>query len=91
MNNKSTSVILVIATILSITAAAYQYYKMDTLQKETTEWKSKYEEALIDMEEANKRIELIREDLEKALKESEEHSKRAEDALLELQKHKGKK
>lgn len=91
MNNKSTSLILVIATLLSLTAAVYQYYQTNSLKKETVEWKAKYEEALIDMEEANKRIELIREDLEKALKDSEDHRLKAEAALLELQKHKARK
>lgn len=91
MNNKSILLVLIIATVLAITAAAYQFYQADALKKETVEWKAKYEEALIDMEEANKRIELIREDLEKALKDSEEHRAKAEAALLELQKHKARK
>lgn len=90
MNNKSTTVILIAATVLSLVFAGYQTMSSNALKAETTEWRSKYEEALIDMEEANKRIELMREDLEKALKESESHRLSAEQALQELQKHKSK-
>ena len=90
MNNKSIPTILGFVAVLSLALAGYQYYRTSTLESETIEWKLKYEEALIDMEEANKRIELMKEDLEKALKDSEEHRLKAEEALEELQKHKRK-
>jgi hypothetical protein len=51
-------------------------------------WKNKYEEALIDAEDAGQRLEKMKEDLEKALKESEDHRLQAEAALQELQKRK---
>jgi hypothetical protein len=92
MNTKSLNLVLILITIVALSFGGYQFYKSSSFVKETSEWKSKYEEALIDMEEANKRIEIMKEDLEKALKESEEHRIKAEEALLELQKHKaGKK
>ena len=90
MNNKTTFNILVGITAASLVLAAYLYFQTDSIKSETNEWKAKYEEALIDMEEANKRIELMKEDLEKALKDSEEHRLKAEQALEELQKHKRK-
>ncbi len=88
MNTKPINLVLIVLTVVSISFGGYQYYKTSSLMEETTGWKSKYEEALIDMEEANKRIETMKEDLEKALKDSEEHRLKAEAALLELQKHK---
>jgi benzoyl-CoA reductase/2-hydroxyglutaryl-CoA dehydratase subunit BcrC/BadD/HgdB len=91
MNSKPVSIALLSVAVLSISFAFFQYSKSDSLVKENIEWKTKYEEALVDMEEANKRIETMKEDLEKALKESETHRKSAETALLELQQHKSKK
>jgi hypothetical protein len=91
MNSKSVSIALLAIAVLSVSFAVFQYSKSNGLTKETIEWKTKYEEALIDMEDANKRIETMKEDLEKTLKESETHRKNAEAALLELQQHKGKK
>ncbi len=91
MNSKSVSIALLAIAVLSVSFAIFQYSKSDNLVKENIEWKIKYEEALVDMEEANKRIETMKEDLEKTLKESEAHRKNAEAALLELQQHKGKK
>lgn len=90
MNTKSTAWMLAVAAIASVALAGYQFYSSRALKAETIEWKTKYEEALIDMEEANKRIELMKEDLEKALAESEKHRIIAESTLLELQKQKPK-
>lgn len=89
MNSKSW--ILIALTVVSLGFGAYQYSRSNQLVKETVEWKSKYEEAIIDMEDANNRIEKMTEDVQKALKESELHRKSAETALLELQQHKLKK
>jgi molecular chaperone GrpE (heat shock protein) len=91
MNSKSISFVVLTIALLSIAFAVFQYTKVADLTKENSEWKTKYEEALIDMEDANKRTETMKEDLEKALKESELHRKSAEAALLELQQHKLKK
>jgi hypothetical protein len=91
MNSKSVSIALLAIAVMSVSFAVYQYSKSDSLVKENIEWKTKYEEALIDMVDANKRIETMKVDLEKTLKESETHRKSAETALLELQQHKSKK
>jgi multidrug resistance efflux pump len=91
MKAKSVSLVLLAIAFLSMAFAFFQYNRSHDLTKQTIEWKTKYEEALIDMEDANKRIEAMREDLEKTLKESEAHRKNAEAALLELQRHKLKK
>jgi benzoyl-CoA reductase/2-hydroxyglutaryl-CoA dehydratase subunit BcrC/BadD/HgdB len=91
MNSKTVSIALLAIAVLSVSFAVFQHVKSDSLVKENIEWKTKYEEALVDMEEANKRIETMKEDLEKTLKESEAHRMKAEAALLELEQHKGKK
>lgn len=88
MKSKLFSFILIAVASVSLFFALYTYSKASSLGKETGVWKAKYEEALIDMEEANTRIELMKEDLEKALKDSEMHRARAEAALLQLQKKK---
>jgi hypothetical protein len=91
MNSKSVNRLLIALTVVSLAFGAYQYNRSNQLTKETTEWKTKYEEALIDMVDANKRIETMKVDLEKTLKESESHRIKSEAALLELEQHKGKK
>jgi septal ring factor EnvC (AmiA/AmiB activator) len=91
MNTKYVTITLLVIAVLSVAFSVFQYTRSADLAKETNEWRTKYEEALIDMEDANKRIEAMRVDLEKALKESELHRARAEAALIELQQHKLKK
>ncbi len=91
MNSKSVSIGLLAIAVLSVSFAIFQYIASNDLVKENNEWKTKYEEALIDMVDANKRIEIMKMDLEKTLKESETHRIKAETALLELEQHKGKK
>jgi multidrug resistance efflux pump len=91
MSSKSVNWILVVLTVASLAFGVYQYNRSNQLTKKTIEWKSKYEEAIIDMEDAHNRIEKMEENVQKALRESEEHRKMAEVALAELQKRKGKK
>ncbi|MFM9837666.1 MAG: hypothetical protein ACKVOQ_05335 [Cyclobacteriaceae bacterium] len=91
MNSKSVSFSILAIAVISIAFAGFQYTKAADLTNENIEWKTKYEEALIDMEDANKRTETMKEDLEKALRESELHRKSAEATLHELQQHKLKK
>jgi Flp pilus assembly protein TadB len=83
MNSKITSYIL---AALLIGALAYAFY----MQKEATMHEAKYEEALIDAQKSEQRIENMKEELEKALQDSEMHRKQAEEALAELQKAKKK-
>lgn len=88
MKTNTFSIVLIVITCASLIFAAYTYNQASETESEILVWKAKYEEALIDTEEATTRIETMREDLEKALKESEIHRTRSEQALLELQKHK---
>jgi Flp pilus assembly protein TadB len=83
MNSKVTSYIL---AALLVGALAYAFYQ----QSEAAKHEAKYEEALIDAQKSEQRIENMKEELEKALKDSETHRKQAEQALTELQKAKKK-
>jgi preprotein translocase subunit SecG len=88
MNAKMTTYLLGFFLIVSLVFAFYSHDRAEKLDAEKTEWQTKYEEALIDAEEAGQRIEKMREDLEKALSDSEKHRQQAEEALNELQKRK---
>jgi exonuclease VII small subunit len=88
MNNKTVTYVLIAVAAASLLFGLYEYKRANDL---STEWQLKYEEALIDVEEATTRLERTKEDLEKALAESEQHRKMAEEALAELNKQKGKK
>jgi exonuclease VII small subunit len=83
MISKGLTYFLIVALIGSIAANFYIYSHAKTVEH-------KYEEALIDVEEATTRLEEAKVDLEKALKESEEHRKMAEEALAKLEAGKKK-
>jgi len=86
--NKTVSYVLIAVATASLIFGAYEYNRANTV---SAEWQSKYEEALIDVEEATSRLEQTKEELEKALVESEKHRKMAEEALAELNKKTAKK
>jgi exonuclease VII small subunit len=76
--NKGLTYFLIVALIASVASNFYIYSHAKTVE-------GKYEEALVDVEEATTRLEVAKLDLEKALKESEEHRKMAEEALAKLE------
>jgi exonuclease VII small subunit len=86
--NKGITYLLAAALVVSIGFNFYIYNHASSIDKE---WKDKYEEALIDVEDATTRLEETRVALEKALKDSEEHRKIAEEALEKLNAAKPKK
>ena len=88
MNSKVTTYVLIALLAGALAFAFYSNEKARTLKEENAQLQTKYEEALIDAEDAGQRIEKMKEDLEKALQDSEMHRKQAEDALNELQKKK---
>lgn len=88
MNSKTTTYVLVFLLIASLVFAFYTYDRARKLDSEKSEWQAKYEEAIIDAENAAQREEKLKEELQKALQDSEMHRKQAEDALAELKKHK---
>lgn len=88
MNNKTVTYVLIAVAAVSLIFGAYEYKRANDL---STEWQAKYEEALIDVEEATTREMQANEKLKVALEESEKHRKTAEDALAELNKQKTKK
>lgn len=76
--NKGLTYFLIVALVASLASNFYIYSHAKTVE-------GKYEEALVDVEEATSRLEQAKVDLEKALKESEEHRKMAEEALAKLE------
>lgn len=88
MNSKFVTTILAGVTILSLAFGMYSYSKASRLERETVEWKEKYEEAIVDAEEAGERIEKMKEQLEVALKEAQVQRDLAVKALDEAQKKK---
>lgn len=88
MNSKFVTTILAGVTILSLAFGMYSYSKASKLERETEEWKAKYEEAIVDAEEAGERIEKMKEELEAALKEAQLQREEALNALAEAQKKK---
>lgn len=88
MNSKFVTTILAGITILSLAFGVYSYSRASRLERETEQWKSKYEEAIIDAEEAGERIEKMKEELEAALKIAEQQRDMAVKALEQAQKKK---
>lgn len=88
MNSKFVTTILAGITILSLAFGVYSYSRASRLERETEQWKSKYEEAIIDAEEAGERIEKMKEELEATLKIAEQQRDMAVKALEQAQKKK---
>ena len=78
MISKGLTYFLIVMLMASFATNFYIYSHAKTVQH-------KYEEALIDVEEATSRLEQAKVDLEKALKDSESHRKMAEEALARLE------
>jgi multidrug resistance efflux pump len=88
MNSKFVTTILAGVTILSLAFGVFSYSKASRLERETEQWKAKYEEAIVDAEEAGERIEKMKEELEAALQEATRQRDIAVKALEEAQKKK---
>lgn len=88
MNSKLTTYVLAILLVGALIFAVYSYTKVSRLEEEMKVWETKYEEALVDAENAAQREERMKEALEKAFAEAEKHRIEAEAALAELQKKK---
>jgi hypothetical protein len=90
MNSKLTTIVLSVLLLASLAYAVYTSSQLVTVTHEVEVWKDKYEEALMDMGDAFKRLEVKETELEAALVEAEKERIRAEEALVELQKQKGR-
>ena len=86
MNSKLTTYILVAIIVVLAGFAYYSNSQVNELKKEATVWKEKYEEALVDMEDAFKRLEEKDNQLKAALIQAEQAREAAEEALLAAQK-----
>ena len=91
MNSRLIAIVLGLLLVGALAFSYYSYNRLNHLEKEITNWQKKYEEALIDMEEAYKRLEEKDVELKAALTEAEEQKAVAENALKELQMHKARK
>ena len=83
MNSKITTYVLV---ALLIAASVFAFYQRD----QAAQHEAKYEEALVDAENAVQREEKLKKALEAAEKDCEQKLKQAEDALAQLQATKKK-
>lgn len=90
MNSKLTTIVLSVLLLASLAYAVYTSSQLVTVTQEVEVWKDKYEEALIDMGEAFKRLEEKDNEIKAALVEADKQRIRAEEALVELQKQKGR-
>lgn len=90
MNPKLTTIVLSVLLLASLAYAVYTSSQLVSMTNEVEVWKDKYEEALIDMGDAFKRLEIKENELKAALVEAERERTRAEQALVELQKQKGR-
>lgn len=88
MNSKFVTTILAGVTILSLAFGIYSYSKASQLERETEAWKAKYEEAIVDAEEAGERIEKMKDQLVAALQEANRQRDAAIRALEEAKKKK---
>lgn len=85
MNSKTVTYVLIAVAVASLIFGAYEYKRANDIN---AEWQAKYEEALLDLEDATTREAQANDKLKVALEESEKHRKMAEDALEELNKKK---
>jgi hypothetical protein len=85
MNSKTVTYVLIAVAVASLIFGVYEYKRANDIN---AEWQAKYEEALLDLEDATTREAQANDKLKVALEESEKHRKMAEDALEELNKKK---
>jgi Flp pilus assembly protein TadB len=71
------TVVLALTTAGALIFAIYTYSRIQQLQKENERWKAKYEEAIIDAEEAVQRIR----QMEQQMADSLAHANREKQAL----------
>lgn len=88
MNTKTLNIIFALIAVLTSAFAIYAWNRMRQLEEETENWKAKYEEAIIDAEEAVERIEKMEKELEAALQMAEQQRQQALEALEKSQKSK---
>jgi hypothetical protein len=81
MNSKTVTYVLIAVAVASLIFGVYEYKRANDIN---AEWQAKYEEALLDLEDATTREAQANGKLKVALEESEKHRKMAEDALEEL-------
>ncbi|MCS6974349.1 MAG: hypothetical protein N2044_03650 [Cyclobacteriaceae bacterium] len=88
MKAKTLNVVLAIIALATSASGFYAWSRMRQLEKESEEWKAKYEEAIIDAEEAVERVQKLEKQLEDALREAETQKQQALQQLEQARKNK---
>ncbi|MDW8330381.1 MAG: hypothetical protein RMK43_01935 [Cyclobacteriaceae bacterium] len=88
MKAKTLNVVLAIIALATSASGFYAWNRMRQLEKESEEWKAKYEEAIIDAEEAVERVQKLEKQLEDALREAETQKQQALQQLEQARKNK---
>jgi hypothetical protein len=77
--------------LAALSAAVYTASQMAAMSSQAEEWKEKYEEAIIDVMDAHKRLEEKEKQLQEALVEAQLQRAIAEEALKNSQQQRGRK
>lgn len=88
MQNKTLTLIFALIAFASSAYALYAWNRLHTLQRESENWKEKYEEAIIDAEEAVERIKKMEKELEAALRQADAQCKEALEFMEQSKKKK---
>lgn len=88
MNSKLTTIVLGALLIAALVYSVYSSSQLASARSEAAGCKEKYSEALVDAQEALKRLQEKDAEVQRLLQEAEAQRQRAEEALAELQKRK---
>ncbi|GIV37105.1 MAG: hypothetical protein KatS3mg032_1484 [Cyclobacteriaceae bacterium] len=88
MKFKPLTVVLVVITVCTLAWSIYTWERIRHLEKESEIWKAKYEEALIDTEEAVQRMRALEQQMAEALATAEREKNELLKQLEQLKKNK---
>jgi hypothetical protein len=86
MNSKRTTMVLGVLLIAALAYSVYTSSQLSGARNEVATCKEKYSEALVDAQEAIRRVQEKDEEVKQLLLVAEAERQRAEEALAELQK-----
>ncbi len=88
MKFKPLTAVLIVITICALAWSTYTWERIRHLEKESEIWKAKYEEALIDTEEAVQRVQAMEQQMTEALERAEREKNDLLTQLEQLKKNK---
>jgi hypothetical protein len=91
MSTRLTIITLSILLLASLSFAVYTSSRLATVSQQVDNWKDKHEEALIDVQEAYKRLQEKEDELKRALDVAEQQRRIAEEAITEREKQRVRK